>query len=81
MGNGTPCWVEKISPRAGLEPGTSRSLSQPLTHRATEALVNHDNSLFGQIISMLLKSIFLLFSVKLHIAHLYEVQVSFIMVD
>ena len=30
--NGTPFTVEKISPRAGLEPGTARSVGQRLTH-------------------------------------------------
>ena len=33
--NGTPFMVEKISPRAGLEPGTARSVGQRLTHFAT----------------------------------------------
>ena len=30
--NGIPSTVEKISPRAGLEPGTARSVGQRLTH-------------------------------------------------
>ena len=30
--NGTPFAVEKISPRAGLELGTARSVAQRLTH-------------------------------------------------
>ena len=37
MCNGTPFTVEKISPRAGLEPGTARSVGQRLTNGATEA--------------------------------------------
>ena len=32
-----PFTVEKISPRAGLELGTTRSVGQHLTHRATGA--------------------------------------------
>ena len=30
--NGTPFMVEKISPRAGIELGTPRSVGQRLTH-------------------------------------------------
>ena len=37
MCNGTPFTVEKSSPRAGLEPGSARSVGQRLTHRATGA--------------------------------------------
>ena len=37
MCNGTPFTVGKISPRAGLEPGTARSVGQHLTHSATGA--------------------------------------------
>ena len=33
--NGTPFMVEKISPRAGLEPGTARSVGQRFTHFVT----------------------------------------------
>ena len=39
MCNGTPFTVEKISPRAGLELGTSRSVDQRSTHRATGARI------------------------------------------
>ena len=34
----TPFTVEKISPQAGIEPGTERSVGQCLTYRATGAL-------------------------------------------
>ena len=41
--NGTPFTVDQISHRAGLEPGTVRSVDQRLSHRATGASENRSD--------------------------------------
>ena len=47
MCNGTPFTIEKISPRAGLELGTARSVGHRLTHSATGA--TDQNRMFANI--------------------------------